>query len=136
MSRPGDALRITADVIIEAPDRRIVLVRRRHPPFGWALPGGFLEVGESLEQCAVREAREETGLEVELVQQLGTYSEPGRDPRGPTVTTVFIGRAAGAPCGGDDAAEARAFALDELPPALAFDHARIIDDYRAERTND
>jgi 8-oxo-dGTP diphosphatase len=127
--RKGRVPRITADVVIELEDGRIVLVRRRNPPPGWALPGGFLDYGESLEACARREAREETGLEVDLVRQLHAYSDPGRDPRGHTVTVVFLARASGEPRGGDDAAEARAFARDRLPSPIAFDHRRILEDY-------
>ena len=130
---PRGLPRITADVIIEIGDEQVVLVRRRYPPLGWALPGGFLEYGESLEACAIREAKEETGLAVELVRQLGAYSDPGRDPRGHTVTVAFVGRAQGTPAGGDDAAEARAFPLSALPQPLVFDHARILADYLSSR---
>lgn len=122
----------TVDVIIEVEGGGVVLVRRRHPPLGWALPGGFVECGETLEEAARREAREETGLEVELICQLHTYSDPKRDPRFHTISTVFVGRARGTPRGGDDAAEARVFPLDALPE-LAFDHARILEDYRRWR---
>lgn len=123
----------TVDVIIERPDGEVVLVRRRFPPLGWALPGGFVEAGEPLETAAVREAREETGLEVSLVEQFFTYSDPRRDPRRHTIATVFLARADGDPQGGDDAAEARAFALDALPEALCFDHGAILSDYRRYR---
>jgi 8-oxo-dGTP diphosphatase len=118
----------TVDVIIETAGG-IVLVRRAHPPPGWALPGGFVEYGERAAEAAVREAREETGLEVELTALLGVYSRPDRDPRQHTMSTLFVGRAAGAPRGGDDAAEARVFATDALPGPLAFDHADMIADY-------
>ena len=117
----------TVDIIIEI-DGRIVLVERRNPPPGWALPGGFVDYGESFEEAARREAREETGLEVHLLRQLHTYSDPGRDPRQHTASTVFIATATGMPKGGDDAKTARLYALDALPP-LAFDHARILADY-------
>jgi 8-oxo-dGTP diphosphatase len=111
-----------------------VLVERRFPPPGWALPGGFVEAGETVAAAARREIREETGLEVELVALLGVYSDPRRDPRGlHTIGTVFVGRAAGEPRGGDDAAQARVFALDALPAPLAFDHATILEDYRRWR---
>ena len=109
---------IAADLIIELldqPGRPVVLIERRNPPHGWALPGGFVEVGESLERAAVREALEETGLEVRLKTLLGMYSDPARDPRGHTVTAVYIGEAHGTPEGGDDAAKAMAF----RPPASA-----------------
>jgi len=118
----------TADVIIEVGDR-IVLVRRKYPPEGWAIPGGFVEAGETVESAAVREALEETGLPVTLVALLGVYSDPARDPRHPTISTVYVGRANGAPAGGDDAAEARLFSEADLPSPIAFDHAAILADY-------
>jgi ADP-ribose pyrophosphatase YjhB (NUDIX family) len=117
------------DLIIETGGGRIVLIRRRNPPPGWALPGGFLEYGESLEQAAVREAKEETALDVELVQQFHTYSDPRRDPRGHTVSTVFIARAHGAPKAGDDAGDVQLCSLSDLP-TLAFDHAQVLQDYQ------
>ncbi len=116
------------DVVIET-GKGIVLVRRRNPPEGWALPGGFVEYGESVESAAVREAMEETGLAVRLVCLLGVYSDPGRDPRFHTVSTVFVATAEGNPVGGDDAAEAGVFDPGELPDPVAFDHARIVNDY-------
>ena len=119
----------TVDCIIELPQERIVLVRRAHPPLGWALPGGFVEEGEPLHVAAVREAKEETGLSVELREQFFTYSDPSRDPRQHTLSTVYIGQATGEPQGADDAAEARPFHLDALPSELCFDHATILRDY-------
>lgn len=104
-------------------------MERKNPPHGWALPGGFVDAGESLAEAAVREAREETGLEVRLEEQFFTYGDPDRDPRMHTISTVFIARAEGDPVGGDDARQARAFDWDELPP-LAFDHGRILEDVR------
>ncbi len=118
----------TADVVIEVGDR-VVLVRRKYPPPGWAIPGGFVEIGETVETAAVREALEETGLRVTLTALLGVYSDPARDPRHHTISTVYVGRAEGAPTGGDDAAEARLFGEDDLPSPLAFDHAKILSDY-------
>jgi ADP-ribose pyrophosphatase YjhB (NUDIX family) len=118
----------TVDVIIELTGG-IVLVRRKNPPPGWALPGGFVDYGESLESAARREAREETGLDVELTLLLGVYSEPGRDPRFHTVSTVYVASASGTPRGGDDAAEACVFDPTDLPGPMAFDHAGIITDY-------
>ncbi|HXQ64692.1 MAG TPA: NUDIX hydrolase [Steroidobacteraceae bacterium] len=129
--------KVTVDVVIELidrPERPIVLIERRNPPFGWALPGGFVDLGETVEAAAVREAREETGLAVELGALLGVYSDPARDPRGHTVGIVFVGRARGAPVAADDARAVAAVDPHSLPP-LAFDHARIIADYlsRARR---
>jgi 8-oxo-dGTP diphosphatase len=122
----------TVDIIIEC-EGGIVLVKRRNPPVGWALPGGFVDYGESLEAAAIREAREETGLEIKLGRQFHTYSEPGRDPRFHTITTVYIAGAAGKPMGGDDAAEARVFTRGALPEPIVFDHKRILDDYFMRR---
>jgi 8-oxo-dGTP diphosphatase len=126
---------VTADVIIELidrPDRPVVLIRRGRPPYGWALPGGFVDVGETVEAAAAREALEETGLEIADLELVGVYSDPGRDPRGHTVSVVFAATASGAPRGGDDAAEAAAFAPGSWPE-LAFDHARILSDWLAWR---
>ena len=118
----------TVDTVIELP-RGIVLVRRRNPPPGWALPGGFVDYGESLPAAAVREAQEETGLTVDLVELFQVYSDPRRDPRKHTVSAVFVARASGEPVGGDDAAEAQVFTEDSLPQELAFDHGQILADY-------
>jgi len=119
----------TVDVVLLLPGDRLVLVRRRHPPLGWALPGGFVDLGETLEAAAVREASEETGLEIRLLDLVGCYSDPGRDARRHTITTVFLAAAVGEPRGGDDAAEARAFDWAALPP-LCFDHGEILADAR------
>jgi len=119
----------TVDVVLLVSGDRVVLVERRHEPLGWALPGGFVDVGEPVEAAAVREAKEETGLDVRLLEQFHVYSDPRRDPRGHTISTVFLAVADGEPRGGDDAADARAFGWSELP-ALAFDHAEILADVR------
>jgi len=135
MARPTTPL-LAADTIIELtdrPGRPIVLIARRNPPPGWAIPGGFVDVGESAEQAAVREAAEETGLSVRLVALLGFYSDPARDVRGHTASVVYVAEAQGTPRAGDDAAEAQVFALDALPVPLAFDHAQILEDYFAYR---
>ncbi len=108
---------------------RIVLVKRRYPPPGWALPGGFVEYGETVEAAAVREAEEETSLSVKLERQFHVYSDPARDSRGHTVTVVFIASAQGIPIGKDDAREARVFLSSRLPSPLAFDHGLILQDY-------
>jgi 8-oxo-dGTP diphosphatase len=120
----------TVDVVILLPRDRVVLIERRNPPPGWALPGGFVDEGETIEAAAVREAKEETGLDVRLEELLYVYSDPRRDPRKHTLSAVFLGRAVGEPAGGDDAAQARAFAWDALPSPLAFDHAEILADAR------
>ncbi|MFH1097686.1 MAG: NUDIX hydrolase [Candidatus Desantisbacteria bacterium] len=119
----------TADIIIELKDRGIVLIKRKNPPYGWAIPGGFVEYGESMEQTAVREAKEETGLDISLICQLHTYSAPDRDPRHHTITTVFVAQADGEPKADDDAAEVGIFKEDNLPDDIAFDHRRILADY-------
>lgn len=106
----------------------VVLVRRRYPPLGWALPGGFVAEGEPLDAAAAREAQEETGLAVRLREQFFCYSDPTRDPRRHTITTVYIADAEGHPRGGDDAAEARVWPWDGLPSPLCFDHGRILED--------
>ncbi|MGB9837414.1 NUDIX domain-containing protein [Methanothermobacter sp.] len=123
---------LTVDVIIRLSEDTLVLVRRGKPPYegSWAIPGGFVEYGETVEEAAIREALEETGLEVELEGLLGVYSDPSRDPRGHTVSICFTGVASGIPTGGSDAAEARVFHIDDIPyDNLAFDHSRILDDF-------
>ena len=119
---------LTVDALITDPQRGVVLIRRRNPPFAgrWALPGGFVEVGEPCEAACRREAREETSLDVEVIACLGVFSAPDRDPRGHTVSAVYLCRAAaGELAGGDDAAEARWFA-DLAGVSLAFDHAAVL----------
>jgi len=118
----------TVDIIMET-EGGVILVKRKNPPAGRALPGGFVDYGESLEAAAVREAREETSLEVELVRQFGAYSDPARDPRHHTITVVFIGRAGGKPLAGDDASQIGVFTRNDLPEDLAFDHGQILKDY-------
>ncbi len=105
-----------------------VLIERKYPPQGWALPGGFVDVGESLPHAAMREAKEETSLDVELLEQFFAYSQPQRDPRRHTVSTVFIGRAHGQPQAADDARHLDVFTEDKLPQ-LAFDHGQILSDF-------
>jgi ADP-ribose pyrophosphatase YjhB (NUDIX family) len=133
---PPQGPRATVDVVIELAGG-IVLIRRRNPPPGWALPGGFVDAGERAEDAARREMREETSLEVELVALLGVYSDPRRDPRGPTISTVYVGRSDGTPRAADDAADLGVFTEDTLPAPLAFDHAQILADYfRFRRTGE
>jgi len=119
----------TVDIIIEIPLKGIVLIQRANPPLGWALPGGFVDYGESLEAAACREALEETGLTVELLGQLHTYSDPRRDPRQHSISTVFVAQATGTPKAADDARSLEIFRLKDLPPEMAFDHAAILADY-------
>ena len=130
--RPETPL-LAVDIIIELidhPEKSIVLIERRNPPFGWALPGGFVDVGETLEQAAVREAREETCLAVKLKVLLGCYSNPQRDPRGHTVSPVYIAEARGVPEAADDAKNLRCVPVTDLPDDLVFDHGLILSDYR------
>ena len=121
----------TVDTLIHDPERGIVLVRRKNPPFGWALPGGFVDYGETLENAAIREAKEETGLDVKLERLLGVYSDPARDARQHTISTVFVAVARNPKevTGGDDAAEAVFFPFEALPRNIVFDHSKIIDDF-------
>ena len=118
----------TVDIII-AVDGGIVLIMRRNEPVGWAIPGGFVDYGESLEEAAVREAWEETSLDVILEGQLKTYSRPDRDPRQHTISTVFMARATGTPIAADDAAQIGVFTEETLPEPLMFDHGEILTDY-------
>lgn len=124
---------VTVDVIIEI-NSNIVLIERKNPPYGWALPGGFVDYGESLEASAVREAKEETSLDIRLVEQFHAYSDPDRDPRHHTVTTVFIAQGAGTPQSADDAKNIGVFTRENLPSPIAFDHAKIIRDYFQYKT--
>ena len=117
----------TVDIIIET-EGGIVLIERKNPPYGWALPGGFVDYGESFEAAARREAHEETGLQVTLLLQFHTYSNPERDARQHTASTVFVAQATGQPIAADDASKAGIFFQHDLP-ALAFDHLQIVQDY-------
>jgi 8-oxo-dGTP diphosphatase len=124
---------LAVDLVIELvdrPGRPIVLIERRNPPAGHALPGGFVDIGETVEDAARREALEETGLQVELRTLLGVYSDPARDARGHTASVVYVAEAHGDPRAGDDAARVLVTDPGSLPP-LAFDHARILADYAA-----
>ena len=120
---------VTVDAIIEINDG-VVVIQRSNPPFGWALPGGFVDYGESLEEAIIREAKEETGLSLLDLKQFHTYSAPDRDPRFHTIGTVFTAKAKGKPRAGDDAAGIKIFKLTEIKDlAFAFDHKKIIQDY-------
>lgn len=123
---------MTADIIIELENNnktQIVLIERLNAPFGWAIPGGFVDKGESIESAAIREAKEETGLDVTLKCLLGCYSDPGRDPRFHTASLVYIASANGVPVAGDDAKTTRLFDIDSINVELVFDHQQIVDDY-------
>ena len=131
MARP-ETPQIAADVIIELNDQAgnpIVLIERKYEPLGWAIPGGFVDVGERIETAAIREMEEETGLNVTLTALLGIYSDPERDARGHTVTAVYVGQAAGMPVAADDAAQTGVFMPESLPENLVFDHAIVLQDY-------
>lgn len=119
----------TVDIIIEVESKGIVLVKRKNPPYGWALPGGFVDYGESLEKAAVREAKEETTLDVRITKQFHTYSDPKRDPRHHTISTVYIAESKGVPAADDDATEIGIFGESNLPDQIAFDHRSILEDY-------
>ena len=128
---------ITVDAIIELKEGSIVLVDRKYPPLGWAIPGGFVDPGESLAQAVRREALEETSLHVEVISIFHVYSKPWRDPRGDTVSIIYYCRAEGSPEGGDDAARAVAFDPDDLPELIAFDHRMILQQFlRWKRTGE
>jgi 8-oxo-dGTP diphosphatase len=120
----------TVDIIIRDDSGRVVLIERRNEPLGWALPGGFVDYGETLELAAAREAREETGLKLVELSQFHVYSDPARDPRQHNISVVFTARGVGVLLSGDDARNADWFRLDALPSPLCFDHAQILEDYR------
>ena len=119
---------LTVDAIIET-DNGIILIKRKKPPAGWAIPGGFVDYGETLEEAAVREMKEETSLDINLDRQFHTYSNPDRDPRHHTVSTIFIATATGTPEAADDAIDIGIFTKDNLPEDIAFDHRQILKDY-------
>ncbi|MDJ0956217.1 MAG: NUDIX hydrolase [Arenicellales bacterium] len=131
MAKPVTPL-LATDVIIhlEGESRRsIVLIERKNPPVGWAIPGGFVDIGETVEHAAVREAKEETSLDVTLQDLLGLYSEPTRDPRCHVVSAIYVGTGRGKPAAADDASRVDVFSIDRLPQPMAFDHAQVVKDY-------
>jgi len=119
----------TVDIIIEVESKGIVLIKRKNPPYGWAIPGGFVDYGESLEEAARREAKEETNLDIELKRQFHTYSDPNRDPRHHSISTIYIAKGKGIPEAQDDATEIGIFTESNLPNEIAFDHRSILSDY-------
>jgi len=121
--------------LIDKPGRPIVLIERKNPPHGWAIPGGFMDVGERIETAAIREAKEEVSLDVQLLALLGMYSDPERDPRGHTVTAVYVAEAHGEPIAADDAKTAAIYDIDNLPAELVFDHCQVLKNYINFRKN-
>ncbi len=123
---------LTVDAIIEI-NGGIILIKRKNPPPGWAIPGGFVDYGETLEDAVIREAKEETCLDIKIIRQFHTYSDPKRDPRHHTVSTIFIASATGTPVAADDAKDIGIFFKDNLPADMAFDHRQILEDYFKKR---
>jgi len=123
---------VTVDAIIEI-DGGVILIKRKNPPPGWAIPGGFVDYGETLEEAVVREMKEETCLDIRLIRQFHTYSNPNRDPRHHTVSTIFIAASSGTPRAADDAADIGIFTRDNLPEEIAFDHRQILEDYFSKK---
>jgi ADP-ribose pyrophosphatase YjhB (NUDIX family) len=120
--------KLTIDIIINI-EGKIVLIKRKNPPYGWALPGGFVDYGETVEKAAIREAKEETSLDLENLEQFHVYSEPNRDPRGHNISVVFTAQGIGEPKAADDAKEIGLFSQNDLPKEIAFDHKNILGDY-------
>lgn len=127
-------LKLAVDIIIDF-NEKIVLIKRKNPPYGWALPGGFVEYGESVETAAIREAKEETGLDLVDLNQFHVYSELNRDPRGHTVSIVFAAKGTGIPKAADDACDISLFSIENLPQQIAFDHLKILIDYKMSLKN-
>jgi ADP-ribose pyrophosphatase YjhB (NUDIX family) len=119
----------TVDIIIETESKGVILIKRKNAPYGWAIPGGFVDYGESLEDAAIREAREETNLDIKQLRQFHTYSDPNRDPRHHSISTVYIAKGNGTPQAKDDALEIGTFNESNLPEEIAFDHRSILKDY-------
>ena len=119
----------TVDIIIEIETQGIILIKRKNPPYGWAIPGGFVDYGETLEEAALREAKEETDLDVKLIKQFHTYSDPKRDPRHHSISTVFVAKGMGTPVARDDARGIGIFDRVNLPQDIAFDHRSILEEY-------
>jgi ADP-ribose pyrophosphatase YjhB (NUDIX family) len=135
----GKSPALTVDIIIELPmpdgQHGIILIKRKFPPYGWAIPGGFVDYGERVENAAIREAKEETNLDVSLSDLLGIYSDPSRDNRGHTASVVYIAHAVGVPTAQDDALAVGVFTQDKIPADLAFDHNEILADYFENKLN-
>ncbi|MGM0441704.1 MAG: NUDIX domain-containing protein [Elusimicrobiota bacterium] len=125
---------VTVDGLV-IKDGRVLLIKRKNPPEGWALPGGFVEKGETLEEAVIREVKEETGLNFKYIKQFKAYSDPERDPRFHTISVVYSGITGGNPVASSDAKDAKFYPVDNLPENIAFDHGRIIKEYKEEKNN-